>query len=128
MQLPNLENLSKENIIFHEAKEYSVKNAKLQCKRIKIETKYPDGKNGPLVVETPLIFCFGVNEIKDRETDQLTGYSIPVCVWKKDENPNQHEKAFFDGLTNIYNICQQYLEEDYSAELASNFTNIFNYK
>lgn len=78
-------------------KEYSVNNSKLKYKRIKIETKYPNGKNGPLVVETPFLFCFGVNERKNQETEQLTGYSIPVCLWKKDENPNKHEKAFFDG-------------------------------
>lgn len=104
MQLSNLENLSKENILFHEAKEYSVNNSKLTYKRIKIETKYSNGKNGPLVVETPFLFRFSVNEIKNQATDQLTGYSIPVCLWQTDENPNQHEKAFFDGLTNIYII------------------------
>lgn len=65
MHLSNLEYLSKENILFHVAKEYSVNNPKLKYKRIKIETKYPNGKNGPLVVETPLLFCFGVNERKN---------------------------------------------------------------
>ena len=83
MQLSNLENLSKENILSHEAKEYSVNNSKLKYKRIKIEAKYSNGNNGPLVVGTPFLFCFGVNERKNQETDQPTGYSIPVCLWKK---------------------------------------------
>lgn len=65
---------------------------------------------------------------KNQDTDPLTGYSIPVCLWKKDKNLHKHEKAFFDGLTDIYNICQQYLEDDYVPEIASNFTNIFYYK
>lgn len=46
MLLTNLENLSKENLTFHEAKEYSVNNSKLKYKRIKIETKYPNISNG----------------------------------------------------------------------------------
>ena len=41
---------------------------------------------------------------------------------------NKKEQDFFDGLTNIYNICLQYLEDEYGADLASNFTNIFYYK
>ena len=35
MQLTKIENLSKENLVFHEAKEYSVNNSKLKFKRIK---------------------------------------------------------------------------------------------
>lgn len=128
MQLTKIENLSKENIIFHETKEYSVNNSTLKYKRIKIETSYSNGNKGPLVIETPLLFSFGVTERKNQETDQLTGYSIPVCLWKKDESPNQKEQDFFDGLTNIFNICQQYLEDEYGADLESNLTNILYYK
>ena len=128
MQLTKLENLSKENILFHKAKGYSVNNSKLKYKRIKIETSYSNGKKGPLVIETPLLFSFGVTERKNQDTDQLTGYSIPVCLWKKDENPFEKEQAFLEGLTNIYNICLQYLEDEYGPDLASNLTNILYYK
>lgn len=71
MQLTKFDNLSKENLVFHEAKKYSVTNSTLKYKRIKIETKYSNRKNGPLVIETPLLFCFGVTERKNQETDQL---------------------------------------------------------
>ena len=49
-------------------------------------------------------------------------------MWKKDEEPNENELDFFNGLNNIYNICQQYLEDEYRPDLASNFTSIFYYK
>ena len=49
-------------------------------------------------------------------------------MWKKDESPSQKEEDFFDGLTNIYNICLQFVEDEYGPDLASNFTNIFYYK
>ena len=126
MQLTKLENLSKENLVFHEEKEFQVNKPKLKYKRVKIGTKYQNGKKGPLVI--PLLFSFGVTERKNQETDQLTGHSIPVCLWKKDESPNQKEQDFFEGLTNIYNICSQFLEDEYGPDLASNFTNILYYK
>ena len=128
MQLSNLENLSKENIIFHEPKEFQLKNSNIKYKRIKIETKYPNGKTGALVLETPFLFSFGVNERKNQDTDQLTEYSIPVCLWKKDEKPNQEEKEFYDSLNKIHNICQEYLEEEYGENASSSFGEILYYK
>lgn len=44
MILTKLSNLRKENLIFNEAKEYTVKNSKLKYQRIKIETIYPNYK------------------------------------------------------------------------------------
>ena len=97
MQLSKFENITKENIVFHEPKDFQLRNSNIKYKRIKIETKLPNGKTTPLVLETPFLFSFGVNERKNQETDQLNGYSIPVCLWKKDEKPNQEEKDFHDA-------------------------------
>ena len=120
--MSTLENLIKENIIFHEPKECQLKNSNIKYKRIKIETKYPNEKTGALVLETPFLFSFGVIERKNQETDQLTGYSIPVCLWKKDTNPNQEEKDFYDSLNKIHEICQDYLAENYADNEASSFS------
>ncbi|CAH3192556.1 unnamed protein product, partial [Porites evermanni] len=81
---PDYENITQENIIFNEAKEYKVKDSKIKYKRIPIEVKYPNNKKGPLVVESPVLFSFGVSEKKNQETGKLVGYSIPVCLWSKD--------------------------------------------
>ena len=51
MQITKPENLSNENIIFHEAKDYKVKESKFKYNRIKIETKYLNKKTGPLIIE-----------------------------------------------------------------------------
>ena len=53
MQLSSYENLTQDNIIFKEAKEFKVKDSKIKYKRIPIEIKYSNGKKGPLVIETP---------------------------------------------------------------------------
>ena len=128
MQLSSYENITQENIIFNEAKEYKVKDSKIKYKRIPIEVKYPNGKKGALVIETPLLFSFGVNEKKNQETNKLVGYSMPVCLWAKDSEPNTKEKAFFDVINNVTTLSQQHLENEYGPDLASSLSSPFYYK
>ena len=128
MQLSSYENITQDNIIFNQAKEFKVKNSKIKYKRIPIEVKYPNGKKGTLVVETPVLFSFGVNEKKNQETNKLVGYSLPVCLWAKDSEPNTKEKAFFDVINNVKTLSQQYLESEYGADLASTLSSPFYYK
>ena len=128
MQLSSYDSITTENIIFNEAKEFKVKDSKIKYKRIPIEVKYPNGKKGALVVETPLLFSFGVNEKKNQETNKLVGYSIPVCLWAKDSEPNTKEKAFFDAINNVKNLSQRHLENEYGADLASTLSSPFYYK
>ena len=95
MQLTKYEDITKENIIFNKTKEYKVKDSNIKYKRIKIEVNYPNGKRGPLIVVTPLLFSFGVSENKDQKTGKLNGYSVPICLWERDGVPNQKELSFF---------------------------------
>ena len=67
MQLSSYDHLTTDNIVFNEAKEFKVKDSKIKYKRIPIEVKYPNGKKGALVIETPLLFSFGVNEKKTKK-------------------------------------------------------------
>ena len=128
MQLSNYENITKENIIFNKTKEYKVKDTNIKYKRIKIEVNYSNGKKGPLVVETPLLFSFGVSENKDQKTGKLNGYSVPVCLWEQDGVPNTKELSFFDLINSINLICQKHLEEEYGTDLASFMSSPFYFK
>ena len=128
MQLSSYENITQENIIFNEPKEYKVKDSKIKYKRIPIEVKYSNGKKGPLVVETPDFFSFGVSEKKNQETGKLVGYSIPVCLWSKDTEPNNKERAFFDVINNVIKFSQQHLDNEYGPDLASTLSSPFYYK
>ena len=128
MQLSSYDHLTAENIIFNEAKEYKVKDSKIRYRRIPIEVKYSNGKKGALIIETPLLFSFGVNEKKNQETNKLIGYGMPVCLWAKDSEPNSKEKEFFEAINNITTICQQHLESEYGADLASSLSEPFYYK
>ena len=111
-----------------DVKDYKVKDSKFKYQRIKIETKYPNGKKGDLIIETPFLFSFGVNEKKSQETDKLIGYFIPVFLWEKDSQPNVEEKAFFESINSITAICQQHLENEYGADLAPTLNAPLYYK
>ena len=128
MQLTSIHDLNPQSIIFNEAKEYNVKDSKIKYKRISIETVYPNGKKGSLVIETPFLFSFGVNEKKDQNTNKLVGYSIPVCLWEKDGSPNLKEEQFYKFLCKLTEICQKYLEEEYGPDLASSLSEPLYYK
>ena len=128
MQLSSYDHLTSDNIIFNEAKEYKVKDSNIKYKRIPIEVKYQNGKKGALVIESPLLFSFGVSEKKNQETNKLVGYSIPVCLWAKDSEPNTKEKAFFDAISNVTSLSQQHLENEYGADLASTLCSPFYHK
>ena len=128
MQLSSYDRLTPENIIFNEVKEFKVKDSKIKYKRIPMEVKYPNGNKGALVIESPLLFSFGVSEKKKQETGKLVGYSIPVCLWSKDSEPNAKEKAFFDTLNNLREICCQHLESEYGPDKASTLSSPFYYK
>ena len=128
MQLSSYENLTQDNIIFKEAKEFKVQDSKIKYKRIPVEIKYSNGKKGPLVIETPFLFSFGVSEKKNQETKKLVGYSIPVCLWAKDSQPNNKEKAFLEVINNITTLSQHYLENEYGPDLASTLTTPLYYK
>ena len=81
-----------------------------------------------MVIESPVLFSFGVNEKKNQETNKLVGYSIPVCLWAKDSEPNNKEKAFFDVINNVVTLSQQHLENVYGPDLASTLFPPFYYK
>ena len=128
MQLSSYDRLTPENIIFNEAKEFKVKDSKIKYKRIPIEVKFPNGKKGALLIETPFLFSFGVSEKKNQENGKLVGYSMPVCLWGKDSEPNKEEKAFFDILNNTREMCCRHLESEYGSDMASSLSSLLYYK
>ena len=122
MQLTRTDSLTSNNIIFNDAKEYQVKDSKTKQKRIKIETVYSIGKKGDLVIETPFLFSFGVNEKLNQETGKLIGYSILVCLWERDSEPGIEQRDFYEFIYKLTEVCRKCLEEEYGADLASSMS------
>ena len=127
MQPSSFENITEDNIVFHTAKKLKVQNSKIKYQRIKIERKLPNGKLTPLVVVTPFLFSFGINERKDEETNKVSGYSIPVCLWKKDAQPNKKEKNFFNILNKVQDLCRDHLSRDYGENVAISLSDVLFY-
>ena len=65
---------------------------------------------------------------KNQETKKLVGYSVPVCLWEKDSQPNEKEQAFFDVINNITSITTSFLEKEYGPDVASSLTSPLYYK
>ena len=76
MQLTPISKIKKENFIFYQPKDYKIKNTKVTYKRLKLDVKYSDNKQGPLIIESPFLFSFGVSERKDIKSNELTGYCL----------------------------------------------------
>ena len=88
----------------------------------------PNGKLTPLVVETPFLFSFGISERKDQETNKISGYSIPVCLWKKDAEPNQKGTNFFNIINKVQDLCRDHLSRDYGENEATSLSDVCYYK
>ena len=128
MQLSSIENITEDNVVFHTAKKHKVPNSKIKYQRIKIERKLPNGKFSPLVVETPFLFSFGISERKDLETNKISGYSIPVCLWKKDAEPNKKEINFYNIVNKVQDLCRNHLSSEYGENEAASLSEIVYYK
>ena len=128
MQLSSYQKNIKENIIFNKIKEYKVKDSNIKYKRIPIEVRYSNSQKGPLVVETPFLFSFGVSENKNQKTGKLVGYSIPVCLWKKDSKPNDKEKKFFDFINMLITLSKKHLDNEYEPDQIKSLSSPFYYK
>ena len=116
------------NIVFHSAKKHKVPNSKIKYQRIKIERKLPNGKLTPHVVETPFLFSFGISERKDQETNKISGFSIPVRLWKKDGEPNQKETNFLNIINKVQDLCRDHLSSDYGENEATSLSDVLYYK
>ena len=81
-----------------------------------------------MIIETPFLFSFGVNEKRSQETGKLVGYSISVCLWKRDSEPNPQEKAFFEAINIVIGICRLHLESEFVTDLASSMSSPVYYK
>ena len=114
MQLTSVKKLTKENIIFHKAVVNQYGN-----ESIKIEVKTPGRERGrgPLVIESPLLFSFGVQKSVN-EVENLIGYSIPTCLWSDYKEPSQKELDFYDGLKKIEEVCYEHLKKECGSKTA----------
>ena len=119
IQLTQPDGYKPNNMIFSQAESNTIPTKggpAIQYKRIQINTRYPDGTQGPLILPTANndgkgIFSFGVQQNKDPQTGRLTGFTMPLCLWSKGGATDQ-ETIFIDTFNAIVEYAKEYLVEN----------------
>lgn len=102
---------AKQNMIFSKVKLSKIPKSNLESKRIMISTRNPDGTFGELVIPTPWVFSFGLQENTNMVTGDKDGYQISFCLQSK-TGQTPEEKAFVDFFSNITEVCKEHVLKD----------------
>jgi hypothetical protein len=98
------------NIIFSKPTVTTIPNSNPPIKftRVNINTKNSDGTLGELIFETERLYSYGVGENKDPKTGEINGFSMPICLWTKD-NPSEREKEWVKTFESVVDVCKDYI-------------------
>jgi len=110
-QLTQVSEYDVQKMIFSEPQSNSIPNTTISYKRINISTLNRDGSIGDLILPTERVFCFGVSENKNIETQKVNGHVLPLCLWNK-ERATAAEKAWTDTFDRIVEQCKKHLIEN----------------
>ncbi len=88
-EITKLSEFEAKNMIFHDPESGSVpeagKEKNFKYKRVNISTKYLDGTEGPLILQTERCFSFGVQ--KNSGFKQIS-YSLPIVLYDRTPQGN----------------------------------------
>lgn len=110
-QLTDINNFNVQDLVFSKPEIGNIPGQKINFKRIRIGTRYPDNNIGDLIIASPpQLMCFGLQENRDISTNMINGYSLPICLWNRN-GPTTEEKMFTDTLDTITDYIKNYLLE-----------------
>jgi hypothetical protein len=81
---------------------------KMHYKTIRIGVKNQDGTRGDLVMSTPEIFSFGVSPNTAMGSNDVNGYTLPLCLHNKD-GVSDEEQAFTDAFDGVINHAKKHV-------------------
>ena len=113
-KLINVNNYNpKERMIFSNPIPGEIPNSKpkIEYKRINIFTKNEDGTEGELIIPTERLYSYGVSENRSQETNKITGYTFPLCLWSRDK-PTPEEEKWIDTFNEIVECCIDHLVDN----------------
>lgn len=76
--------------------------------RIRVMTHHMDGTRGDLILSTPRLLTFGLQEQLDPVTQNLVGYQLPLILWGKN-GPTEEEKRFIETIEAITEIAKDFI-------------------
>lgn len=124
--LTPFETLNTENIRFAETFEGTYKTI------IPIEIKDDEDNVYPLIINTPPnLLTFGIQEITDKNKENVIGYQLPICLWGKKQVSNE-ERLFTKKIEEIVDYVKTFLhsikeEVNISDEMIDKI-NVLNWK
>ena len=124
--LTPFETLNTENIRFADTFEGTYKTI------IPIEIKDDEDNVYPLIINTPPnLLTFGIQEITDKNKENVIGYQLPICLWGKRQVSNE-ERLFTKKIEEIVDYVKTFLrsikeEVNVSDEMIDRL-NVLNWK
>lgn len=124
--LTPFETLNTENIRFADTFEGTYKTI------IPIEIKDDEDNVYPLIINTPPnLLTFGIQEITDKNKENVIGYQLPICLWGKRQVSNE-ERLFTKKVEEIVDYVKTFLrsikeEVNVSDEMIDRL-NVLNWK
>ena len=114
-RLTNLNDFKPENIRFGTPKVSNVPGRDITYERIPITIKHDDNFYGSLLIKTEKCFSFGVKENLDKETEELTGWSLPIAMYDREE-PTKAQREWVFKFDKIVECCKGFLVEYYEFD------------
>lgn len=120
-QLTSASGYDVKNIVCSEPKmgevpktDQSKKGVPVSFMRIIVNTRYPDGTVGDLILPTEELFSFGISENTSQETNQVTGHTMSLCLWNRDRTsehyiPTKGQLEWTNTYNNIVNHLKSVL-------------------
>ena len=109
-RLTNLNNIKPENISLGASKVSNVPGKDITYERIPITIKHGSGVYGSLLIRTEKCFSFGVQQNLDKETGEVTGWSLPIAMYDKLE-PTEEQHKWVEKFYEIVECCKDFLVE-----------------
>lgn len=126
MSLTSYETLNTEDIRFSDTFKGTYKTI------IPIGIKDEEDNIIPLILNTPSnLLTFGIQEINDKNKNNIIGYQLPICLWGKKKVTNE-EKLFTKKMEEVIDYIKEFLfsikeEINVADEMIQN-VNILNWK
>ena len=109
-RLTSLNNFKPENISFGIPKVSNVPGKDITYQRISITIKHDNGTYGSLLIKTEKCFSFGVQQNIDKETGEVTGWSLPIAMYDRLE-PTKAQREWVEKFYEIVECCKDFLVE-----------------
>jgi hypothetical protein len=109
MKLTTIEEFNAKNLIFDTPKQKKVPEQDTTYHESNVSIRYPDGTKGPLIMQLPRCFTYGISNKFSDAVDKLT---LSIYLGEDRENMSEDHKRAATVLNDIVNACKQYTLTD----------------